>query len=151
MPRAPNEIGDLWWAINRRLHDRFREAFRGSELPPMALVFLRHIDHSPGVTIGELARRSGTVKSHVSKMVEHLVRQGYLEKRADPADQRLVRVYASKLAAETKSAMEARAREAWLGVTGEIPEGQLESVVGSLRTLLEALERSNAKDGLGRS
>lgn len=151
MPREPNEIGDLWRAINRGLHDRFREAFRGSELPPMALVFLRQIDESPGVTIGELARRSGTVKSHVSKIVEQLVHQGYLEKRADPADQRLVRVFASKRAAETKAAMEAKARDAWLGVTGEIPVGQLDGIVLSLQTLLEALERSNAKDNLGRN
>lgn len=95
------------------------------------------------MTIGELARRSGTVKSHVSKMMEQLVRQGYVEKRTDPADQRLVRVYVTRSAAVAE--METRAREAWSGVVDEIPEAQLEQVVRGLRILLAALEQANGK------
>lgn len=115
----------------------------GSDLPFGALIRLRHIAVEPGVTIGELARRSGTVKSHVSKMMEQLVRQGYVEKRTDPADQRLVRVYVTRSAAVAE--METRAREAWSGVVDEIPEAQLEQVVRGLRILLAALEQANGK------
>jgi len=139
------EIGELWRSINRGIHEHFRQAFRGCDLPPGAWILLRHIEQQPGVTINELARRSGTVKSHVSKMMEQLVRQGYVEKRTDPADQRLVRVYATRSAAEAMAEMNGRANEAWAAVVAEIPKGQLAEVVRGLKILLEALEKSQRK------
>lgn len=145
MPGPRAEISELWRTANREIHDRFRQAFRGCELPFGALILLRHINQQPGVPVSELARQSGTVKSHVSKMVEQLVRQGYVEKRTDPADQRLVRVYVTQSAADTMAEMEARAQDAWSGVVAEVPEGQLADVARGLRILVAALEKANGK------
>ncbi len=142
-PRA--EIGELWRQIHRETRDRFRQAFRGCELPFIALILLRQIKMQPGVTVSELARQSGTVKSHVSKMVEQLVRQGYVEKKPDPTDQRLLRVYLTQTATDTMAGMEDRAHGIWSEVMEEIPEGQIADVTRGLRILLAALESANRK------
>ncbi|HEY3316714.1 MAG TPA: MarR family transcriptional regulator [Bacillota bacterium] len=143
MSESLGEIGELLRSVNRAIHDRFRQAFQGCELHPGAMFMLRHISQEPGLTVGELAKRAGTAKSHVSKMMEQLVQQGYVEKRADPTDQRLVRIHVTRAAAENLSEMEERAREAWAGVVREIPQGQMEQVVRGLRILLTALEKAN--------
>lgn len=145
MTASRSEIGELWRAVNREIHDRFRQAFRGSGMPFVALIFLRQISEQPGVTVSELARVTGMVKSHVSKTVEQLVRQGYVEKRSDPADQRLLRVYLTQSAVDYKANMEAQAMAAWSGVLDEVPEDQLTDVARGLRILLGALEKSKGR------
>lgn len=145
MPGPRAEISELWRTASREIHDRFRQAFRGCEIPFGALILLRHIDRQPGVAVNELARQSGIVKSHVSKMVEQLVRQGYVEKRTDPADQRLVRVYVTQSAADSMAEMETRAHGVWSAVLDEVPEGQLADVARGLRIVVAALEKANGK------
>ena len=145
MPEPRVEVGELWRSVNREIHEHFRQAFRGSDLPFGVLFLLRHVDRQPGVTVSELARQAGIVKSHVSKMMEQLFRQGYVEKRADQADQRLVRVYVTQSGRRSMAEMEACAQDAWSSVMDEVPEARMEDVVRGLRILLSALEKSNGK------
>lgn len=145
MPELRGEIGQLWYSVNREVHDRLRQAFRESDIPIMGLILLRTIDHCPGVTVGELARRSGTVKSHVSKTVERLARQGYVDRRPDPDDQRLVRLFLTKASADIMGDMEARAKVVWSGITAGMEPEQLAEVTRGLRILLQALESTKEK------
>jgi DNA-binding MarR family transcriptional regulator len=132
----------LWHQINREFHDRFRPAFRGTDLPPLALLMLKHIGRDPGVTVSELARSLGTAKSYVSKTVDQLMCLGYVEKRADLADQRLMRVYATAAAEKMKQQMEDRVNAIWEGIRREIPVDELGPLTHSLHVLLIALQRS---------
>lgn len=111
----------------------------------MTLMMMRQIEHEPGVSVSELARRSGTVKSHVSKTVDQLVALGLAEKRPDPQDQRLLRVYSTPAASEFKKQMEARALAHWSEVTADIPEADLAAVEHGLRILLGAVTKANSK------
>jgi len=142
MPEPRAEIGELWRTVNHEIHDRFRQAFRGCDLPVGALILLRLIAHEPGMTVSEVARRSGMVKSHVSNVVEQLVRRDYVEKRPDTADLRLLRVYAKQGATGGMAEMEDRAHSVWSAVMDEVPEGQLADVAHGLRILLAALQKS---------
>lgn len=142
-PRS--EIGELFRLLTREMHERFRNTFKDLGLPPMALILLRIIHEEPGVTVSELGRQAGTVKSHVSKLIDQLVSQGYVEKRPDPADQRLLRIYTTQASAELKAGMESRARGIWLEVMAEVPEAEAAGMAHSLRTLLTAFKRSGGK------
>lgn len=144
MPEPRSVIGDLWRQVNRGMHERIRHTFRTIDLPPMSFPILMQIKHSPGITVSELARRSGTVKSHVSKMMEQLVQQGYLEKRPDPDDQRLVRIYPTQAAANSFVEMEERVQAFWSDVVATLPDEEVDKVVDGLRILLTALQRSRA-------
>lgn len=134
------EIGNLFRQSSRGVHDRLRQAFRGIDLPPMALFLIKHINQQPGVTVSELARNCGTVKSHCSNTVDQLVRQGYVEKRPDPADQRLLRVYMTQSGSGIMAELEARARTVWTEVLDGVPERELDEVARGLQILLAALE-----------
>lgn len=145
MPDSRQEIGELWHKVNREVHDRIRQAFRGANMPPVTLILLRHIEKQPGITVGELARQSDMVKSHVSNMVEQLVRRGFVEKRTDPSDQRLLRLFMTQAATDFRKTMEARAHGAWASMMEDVPEAGLNDVLHGLRILVTALENSKAK------
>lgn len=138
-------VGELWWRVNRELHERFRHTFKDLDIPPMTLMMMRQIELEPGVTVSELARRSSTVKSHVSKTVDQLAVQGLVEKRPDPQDQRLLRVYPTPAATAFKKQIEARAMAHWAEITADIPEADLAEVERGLRILLGALAKASSK------
>lgn len=142
------EFGQLWRTINHQVHDRLRQAFQDGQLHFGALVLIRQIRCQPGITVSELAREAGMVKSHVSKMMEQLEHRGYVEKRPDEADQRLVRVYLTPVAVETMADWEARAIGVWRSIAGELKPEEMSDVLRGLRLMLAALERSNVKGGV---
>jgi DNA-binding MarR family transcriptional regulator len=145
MPVQREELAGLWRAINREMHDSFRQAFSGYDHSPVTLILIRETAKEPGITISELARRAGIVKSHVSKLVDQLVQQGYFEKRPDPADQRLVRLYLTERAAQIKAQLEGQLLSVLNGIISEVPEHEVEQIVHGLRLLRSALQKSNEK------
>ncbi len=142
MPDTRAEIGDLWRSISKGMHEHFRQALQDSNLHFGALMVLRHVQREPGVTVSELARRSGVVKSHASKMIEQLCRDGYLEKRPDDSDQRLLHVYLTASAVDRVNEMEALAHRAWSRLMDAVPEGQLDDVLRGFKAIAAALEQT---------
>ncbi|HWI51098.1 MAG TPA: MarR family transcriptional regulator [Symbiobacteriaceae bacterium] len=136
-------MGELWWQINREIMERFRPVFKSGHLPPMGIMMLRQLHIEPGLTVSELARRTGTAKSHVSKTVDQLLEQGLVEKRPDPDDQRLIRVFVTERAQAGKAEMEARFRDAWKAVITDLPDADVVQVESGLRILLEALKKAD--------
>jgi len=94
MPPTPEqELGQLLAGVSR-LHrtmaDRSLDAiglFRGQSM--LLMVLSRH----DGVTHSEAAEKLGISAAAVSKVVKRMERGGYVERRADPTDERLSRVY----------------------------------------------------------
>ncbi len=141
LPPLRSEIGELWHRLNREMRVALNDVFRESAMPPPVFFMLREIAREPGITVSELARRVAMVKSHVSRTVDHLARRGYVRKASDPADQRLIRLYATPAAGP---ALEHTARElqaAWQAVAANVPEEELAAVEQGMRILLRALER----------
>lgn len=145
MPEQRDELAQVWRDVNREMHDAFRQGFSGYDHSPVTLILIRVTAHEPGITLSELARRAGIAKSHVSKLVDQLVQQGYFEKRPDPADQRLVRLYLTVRAGEIKRELEGRALSVLSGIVSEMPEHEVEAIVHGLRLLRSALTKSNEK------
>lgn len=126
------------------MHGLLRRAGKEYDLPPFSFMLLRHIDQTPGVTLSELARRVGAAKSHTSKAADQLVQEGYVEKRSDPTDQRVIRLHTTEAAKRYFEAMGDRAQGVWALVLEEF-DGESDEVVRFLRSLLTALERANAR------
>lgn len=146
MENVRAEIGELFRQVNREIHERFRHAFKEKEMPPFGtMIMLRVIDHHPGVTVSELARRSGMVKSHISKTLEQLESQGQVEKRPDPEDQRLLRIFLTRAAREDIKQKEALATALWSEVLEQLPDAELEAAVRGLRVLRDAFGKANAR------
>ena len=144
MPATPLEISRLWHHVNRQMHALLRRAGKDHDLPPFSFFLLRHIEEEPGTTLSELARRVGAAKSHTSTLVEHLVREGFVEKRSDPSDHRVVRLHATERARRLCAAMGDRAHRVWTMVLEEY-DGDAEEVARFLHSLHAAVQRAHAR------
>lgn len=142
MPNSRLELGELWRQVSREMHERIKDAFKEIAFSPMKHTLLHHMHKQPGVTVNQLARDSGTVKSHVSKLVDQLASEGVVEKRPDPTDQRLVRLYLTPLAEERRAEAQRRLESAWLNAIDTLDDAELEVAVLGLRTMLTALQRT---------
>lgn len=145
MSLSTTEIAQLWRHVNRQMHELFRSTVQQYDLPPVAYLVLRHIQKEPGINVSQLARRLGIAKSHVSNTTEHLAREGFVEKRSDPSDQRILRLYLSESAQGRLDEMGNRSQAVWTLVFEEFPEDDLQDMARLLRLLLPALERANEK------
>lgn len=144
MAVTPMEIALLWRHVNRRMRELIHRVGKETQLPPFSFMLLRRIKEEPGVTLSELSRRVGAAKSHTSTTVEQLVRDGYVEKRSDPSDQRVIRLHMTEAGRRFFASLGDRAQGVWTLVLSEF-DGDIQDVADFLDALLAALERANAR------
>ncbi len=138
------ELVELWQAISHGARPRFRRfTSRNNDFNTNVFSVMHLLHQQPGITLNQLARTAGIVKSHASRTIDALVEQGLVEKRPDDRDARLVRLYPTPALPRRFEQFEARAREVWAGVFEQIPEAQVAPVAAALRTVLHALEQAN--------
>jgi len=80
-------------------------------------------------------------------MLDHMMRQGYVSKESDPADQRLIRIYLTPAGRERADDLERRARAVWAEVVGAVPDDQVDEVLRGLRAMHAALTASDSSSG----
>ena len=131
----------LMLEMHRELGECFKATIKDIDLPPTTVMIIRMIYEHPGMTVSELARRCGTVKSHVSKVVDDLSREGMLEKRSDPDDQRLQRVYATAAAERRHQEIRARFAALWADIAAVIPPDEVPPMLDSLTVLVSAIQQ----------
>jgi DNA-binding MarR family transcriptional regulator len=96
MPRTVSDdardFGELFPAVYLRFH---RRDGKRSELPGASRAILQHLTLTGPLTIGELSRHLSRAQSVVSEIVQHLERDGWLERTRDPKDRRRTLVWLS--------------------------------------------------------
>lgn len=131
--------------VNKALHDLARTAWHEHGLVRPAAIVMREVDHHPGITVSGLSRMTGLAKSNVSKAVEVLVEMGFVDKRSDPRDQRLSRLYATDEAkAHFRKALNEVLKSVSATISG-LPDEQLDSIVVSLEALKRAVQDGSGK------
>jgi DNA-binding MarR family transcriptional regulator len=85
-------FGELFPDVYLRFH---RRDGKRRELPGASRGVLLHLTHSGPLSVGELAKHLNRAQSVVSEIVEHLERDGLLERMRDPADKRRSLVWLS--------------------------------------------------------
>lgn len=138
--RAHEELIDVLEEISRELRGHVTEVLgeHGSSLSGMVL--MQKIARDPGITVRELARRSEIVLSYVSKAIEELAQQGYLEKRPDPADKRLLRVYLTPGGQDLLRQLRQAMRSRLAAVVASVPEDTAATLVSGLQVMRDAIE-----------
>jgi len=86
------EFGELFPAIYLRFH---RRDGKKRALPSASRSVLHHLTLTGPLTIGEMAKHFDRAQSVVSEMVEHLERDGLVERMRDPRDKRRSLVWLS--------------------------------------------------------
>ncbi|MDI6880492.1 MAG: MarR family transcriptional regulator [Desulfitobacteriaceae bacterium] len=130
---------DLFNDVQKRLHQYIRPVFQNLSLPPAAMLLARSIAQEPGITVSELSRRTQTAKSHVSNMLEDMSRRGLIEKRPDPDDHRLVRIYLAEQAAEQMQQVREEIRHRLMVAISVVPDDKVVQMIAVLQDFKEAL------------
>ena len=99
---AARAFGELFAELYLRFH---RRDGKRSVLPSSSRAVLQHLSVSGPLTIGEMSRHLDRAQSVVSEIVDHLERDGLLERLRDPQDRR------RKLVWLTPSGLEYLARD----------------------------------------
>src|SRR5512138_1404871 len=87
------QFGELFPAVYLRFH---RRDGKRRELPGASRAVLLHLTLSGPLTIGEMAKHLSRAQSVVSEIVDHLERDGLLERMRDPKDRRRTLVWLSE-------------------------------------------------------
>ncbi len=133
---------DVFHDVNKLLHQHIRPVFQNLPLPPGAMMLGGQIRHNPGLTVSELSRRTGIAKSHVSNMLEEMNRRGWIEKRPDPIDHRLVRIYLAETGAGHMQQMHEEIRYRMAAAISGLPEDKARQLIAALQDFKEALAAS---------
>jgi DNA-binding MarR family transcriptional regulator len=137
--------------LQRQLVDLSRFIDRQQELSLVALVVAGCVFEMPGITVSEMARRSGLSKSHTSEIVESLARKRIVIKQPDPGDKRLLRLFLSEAGTALVQAGQASARARFIEQVADLPAAVAERLATDLKTLTSVLARSRPRhDGSDR-
>ena len=86
---------------------------------------LHILNADPGMTAGNLAERLGVRPSTVTGIVDRLVKQDLVERRADPDDRRVVRNLLTNRGTEVVSDLARAGREFIMGILERLSEEEL--------------------------
>jgi len=136
-----NALRDIAWLLPRTLG---RAPNPTQLLPRSELEVMRLLAQRPGLSVNEVAADLGIRPPNVSAAISSLVARGQLERREDPADGRVVRLYPTRSAMRIRAAQERAWGSALDVVLDELDprdREQLEDAGGALAGLAQALAR----------
>ncbi len=136
---------ELVQALHRRMIECVQAVAQQHDLSRMAMLVLRHIQVTPNETVSDVARRTGIAKSHISNTVELLSRKGFVDKRSDPLDRRLVRLVPTAKLQALGQAILIEEQRSLREILDRVPPETVSALLASLGTVLAAFERRAGK------
>jgi len=138
----PEELlAELVQSLHRRMIECVHPVVQQHGIAPVGIMVLRNVQTTPGETVSDIARRTEIAKSHISNTVEQLSRQGFLEKRSDMQDRRLVRLYPTDKARALGEEILREARRSLRSALDQVPPQTVADLLVNLRTVLDAFGR----------
>jgi len=134
---------ELLQAVNRGIFEQVKDLLDKYGFPAASMLIMHQIKDQQGITLSEVARRTGLAKSHVSKTIDGLAEQGLVEKRTDPCDQRLVRLHTTDKSMQHFGPMRAEIRLRLADLVALLPEEKVDTLVDGLQTLKALLAKGN--------
>ena len=140
---SAERFAELFRAVYLTFHRRDRPR---SELPGASRAVLEHLALAGPLTIGEAAAHMRRAQSVISEIVNHLERDGLLEREIDPGDRRRTLIW---LTSEGQEALR-RDRDV-LGIDllaramARLPPGQADALNAGMRALIENAQSTGGR------
>ena len=140
---SAQRFAELFRAVYLTFHRRDRPR---SELPGASRAVLEHLALAGPLTIGEAAAHMRRAQSVISEIVNHLERDGLLEREIDPGDRRRTLIW---LTSEGQDALR-RDRDV-LGIDllacamARLPPGQADALNAGMRALIENAQSTGGR------
>jgi DNA-binding MarR family transcriptional regulator len=94
--RAPRSVGFLISQLGFFSSRRFTQALEPLGIGPRDFLLMRFVDAADGQSQQALAERLGIPPSRMVALVDHLEEMGLLERRPDPEDRRVRRLFLTR-------------------------------------------------------
>ncbi|MGE5380916.1 MAG: MarR family winged helix-turn-helix transcriptional regulator [Methylocystaceae bacterium] len=146
MPTTNEELIDLLRDVNRGIGKFVKDVLAEHDISIAMGAITRQIDNDPGVTISELARRTGIAKSHISNTISELEKRGWVEKKEDAADQRLFHLHLTPTGGGYLSQVRTDVRKRINELAADVPKEQALAVIEGLSYIKSALDRLREKE-----
>ena len=133
------------WELNLRVHDQAMRLFGPSSVPldltVQQLRALNLVAAEPGRTSHDLARGLAVSAPTASGLVDRLVEKGVLERRRDPDDRRLRRLYLTELGQQAAREGDSLFERALVAVIQLMSLDDMQAMKRSSQTMLEVFSR----------
>ena len=140
---APERIGRLLARVCKLKHRRMHELLESLGLYQGQPFVLRALWEQDGVTHSELAELLSRSPATITNMVKRMEKAGFVERRSDPRDERVSRVYLTEAGHDVKAAVE----DAWRAfderALAGFSEEELIFLRGSLLRICQNMERES--------
>jgi DNA-binding MarR family transcriptional regulator len=136
-------FAELFHAVYLAVHRRDRPR---SELPGASRSVLEHLALAGPLTIGEAAAHLHRAQSVISEIVNHLERDGLLEREHDPADRRRTLIWLTPGGHEAlRRDHQVLAVDLLARAMDRLPSGQAEALNAAMRDLIESARSDGAR------
>lgn len=146
MSDVHEQLAEILHDINRNMGKYARDVLSKHDMPFSLLVISKHIKAEPGITISEMARRTGIAKSHVCTQIRKLEERGWVEKRSDASDQRVLRLYLSQSGSDELFSLGKIIRQQINDLLIDIPEPRAQELLVDLIELKQAIDNKQGQN-----
>jgi DNA-binding MarR family transcriptional regulator len=120
--------------------ERFHKKRMGSSQQELLMHIAHHRDH--GVTIKELAEQLQVTSGAITQMIDGLESEGFIERREDPNDRRVVRIFFARKSRKLFGHFKTAKLNYLNGLLEPLSEAEIEQLI----TLLQKISKHNQGD-----
>ncbi|SDV48060.1 MarR family winged helix-turn-helix transcriptional regulator [Chitinasiproducens palmae] len=122
-------------ALARLVEREWGAAYAPFELTPPQGFALRVILRQPGLLHRELAEVLGIARPTATRLIDHLVAKGWVERRTAEGDRRESQLFPTQAADALRDPLEKASRTVDTRLRGQIGSAEFESTVGAMRAV----------------
>ena len=139
-PLRPDEIGPRVMELSKYL----RKNFNAEQVlfPGQQDILLLQI-RQPGMTLGQLSRALGVASATASVSVKRMEKAGFIEKRVDEKDARIVRLYPTSVAEDAPKKIHQKMNAMEQVLTAGMSQEQVLTLAGLLERALQNVGKEN--------
>ncbi len=140
-------VGHLLSRVCRLTRYRLRIKMEAIGLHCGQGLVLSYLWHNDGIPSAEIARALRISPATVTNMIKRMERGGWIERRADPDDQRILRVYLTGKSLSLKEEIRRSFRELEEEITGVLTEEEVENLSTILAKVYSRLVEVSPRRG----
>ena len=142
-PLRPDEIGPRVMELSKYLRKNFNAAVAEQGLFSGQQDILLLLIHQPGMTLGQLSRALGVASATASVSVKRMEKAGFIEKRVDEKDARIVRLYPTSVAEDAPKKIHQKMNAMEQVLTAGMSQEQVLTLAGLLERALQNVCKEN--------
>ena len=138
-----DEVGETVQHLVRVMQLFERDQIKPHGFTTSQAYVLTQLKQTPELTMNELSEKLNAQTSTMTRIVNNLVRDGYVVRSRDESDRRTVVVTLTEKGLEAAGGLEKDIKEYYQKIVAYLPQGQVEEVLKAAALLVEAFDQAN--------